>query len=72
MPEHIQLVATSAARAANRDEFANAIEQATGQCLRVLSGKEEALGIAAGLQRTPVPQCGDLSVFDIGGGSLEQ
>ena len=71
--DHIQLVATSAVRdASNRDEFAEAIKDATGYPLRVLSGKEEALGIAAGLQSDPqFRHETDLSVFDIGGGSLE-
>ncbi|MGB0371607.1 MAG: phosphatase [Opitutales bacterium] len=72
-PESIQLVATSAVRdAANRDQFAEAIFKKTGHALRVLSGEEEALGIAAGLQSDPAFRSEtDLSVFDIGGGSLE-
>lgn len=72
-PERIQLVATSAVRdAANQELFAKAISQRTGQSLQILSGHDEALGIAAGLQSDPAFRHeSELSVFDIGGGSLE-
>lgn len=68
------IVATSAVREAlNRAEFANAIEQRTGQMLRVLSGDEEAEAIAAGVQEDPAVQgkLTEFSLFDQGGGSME-
>ena len=72
-PDAVQLVATSAVRdAINRESFRSAIAQRTGHDLRILTGEEEALGIAAGLQSDPAFRWEkDLSVFDIGGGSLE-
>lgn len=72
-PKYVLIVATSAIReAANKDSFIEAVHAATGHPVYVLSGKEEALGIAKGVLIDP--QFKDLKnfcLFDIGGGSLE-
>lgn len=68
------IVATSAVReSVNRSEFAAAIEKRTGQKLRVLTGDEEAGGIAAGVQEDPSIQgkVTEFNLFDQGGGSME-
>jgi exopolyphosphatase/guanosine-5'-triphosphate,3'-diphosphate pyrophosphatase len=68
------IVATSAVReAVNRADFAKAIEALTGQKLGVLSGDEEAMGIATGVQEDPAlrGKSNDFSLFDQGGGSME-
>lgn len=73
-PTAIAIVGTSVFRtAANAREFAEAISEATGTPLRVLSGEEEAEGIAAGVLTDSLVR--DLprvpAIFDLGGGSLE-
>ncbi|MFP6900363.1 MAG: phosphatase [Opitutales bacterium] len=72
-PTLIRVVATGAVRdASNGKRFAEKVEDATGHPLEVLSGDEEAFGIATGLVTDPV--LGDQQDFlacDLGGGSLE-
>jgi exopolyphosphatase/guanosine-5'-triphosphate,3'-diphosphate pyrophosphatase len=70
--ERIVIVATSAVREArNGADFASALQQATGQSVRVISGAEEARltlrGVMHGLAGGP----STLVTFDIGGGSTE-
>jgi exopolyphosphatase/guanosine-5'-triphosphate,3'-diphosphate pyrophosphatase len=49
-PDHVRLVATGAVRdASNGKYFATCVKEATGHLLAILSGHEEASGIAAGL-----------------------
>ncbi|MEX0323721.1 MAG: Ppx/GppA phosphatase family protein [Puniceicoccaceae bacterium] len=70
----LRIVATSAVRtAANGHEFMDAVEQATGILPEVLSGSEEAEGIALGVRTDPAiaEELHDFTVFDLGGGSLE-
>ena len=72
-PDHIRLVATGAVRdASNGNEFAECVRTATGHDLVILSGEEEAAGIAAGLATDPVlTGKPDFLACDLGGGSLE-
>lgn len=68
------IVATSAVRRArNGGDFFAAIERRTGIGPRLLSGDEEAEGIARGVLTDPALRHlgGSLSIFDLGGGSLE-
>jgi len=67
------LVATSAVRdAGNRAEFAARILAATGAPLEILSGDDEALLIARGIQTDPALRgAKDFCLLDLGGGSLE-
>ena len=69
----IAVVATSMVRdAKNGAEFAEAIEESTGEKLRILTGKQEAEGIAAGIATDPdLAGKARLGIFDLGGGSLE-
>lgn len=71
--ESIAIVATSMVREAlNRAEFAEEIEDATGERLRILTGAQEAAGIAAGVATDPaLAGVKRLGIFDLGGGSLE-
>lgn len=73
-PKATAIVGTSVFRTAtNARAFAEAVFEATGIPLRVLSGEEEAENIAAGVA-TDLQLC-DLpcppAIFDLGGGSLE-
>lgn len=72
-PAQVQVVGTSAVREAkNHSLLSERIYALTGLHLRILSGEEEALAIAQGVQLDP--QLKDLSsfnLFDLGGGSLE-
>ena len=71
--EHIVAVATAAIRTApNRDELVDAVEDAGGVELSVLSGEEEARLSFVGATRTllEAPQ-GTIAVIDVGGGSSE-
>jgi exopolyphosphatase/guanosine-5'-triphosphate,3'-diphosphate pyrophosphatase len=72
-PARTILVATSAVRAAvNGPVFRARVRDATGQDLRILSGKEEAALIGRGLLTDPaLAGLRDFYVFDLGGGSLE-
>jgi exopolyphosphatase/guanosine-5'-triphosphate,3'-diphosphate pyrophosphatase len=73
--DQVAIVATSAVREAiNRHAFVTAVERATGERVRVISGEEEAAltltGVLSGLDREG-PAAGATLVFDIGGGSTE-
>lgn len=69
----IKIVATSAVRSArNRDHFRNAVRIKTGHDIDILSGDEEANGIAAGiLTDSNLAELHSFTAFDLGGGSLE-
>lgn len=69
----IAIVATSMVREAkNAAEFAEELLDCTGEKLRILSGDEEAAGIAAGVATDPAfDGVAKLGIFDLGGGSLE-
>jgi exopolyphosphatase/guanosine-5'-triphosphate,3'-diphosphate pyrophosphatase len=71
--EKIAIVATSMVREAkNAGEFAEELLDCTGEKLRILSGDEEAAGIAAGVATDPAfSGVAKLGIFDLGGGSLE-
>lgn len=68
-----RIVATSAVRSAvNGHEFTNAVRWLTGEEVGVLTGEEEAAGIARGVRTDPaIGALQDFTVFDLGGGSLE-
>ena len=73
--EQVAIVATSAVReATNREAFVTALERATGERVRVISGEEEAsltlAGVLGGLDGD-LPAAGATLVYDIGGGSTE-
>lgn len=72
-PDKILITATSAVRdASNKEEFQHHIESATGHPLVILSGEEEAKGIAQGILTDPkLTHASDFCLFDLGGGSLE-
>ena len=72
-PSHIRIVATGAVReAANGKDFAERILETTGHAPTILSGEEEASGIAAGLATDPsLAHHHDFLACDLGGGSLE-
>ncbi|MGA1204545.1 MAG: Ppx/GppA phosphatase family protein [Opitutales bacterium] len=68
------IVATEAVRrAANRGQFSERVETATGNKPITLSGEEEADAIAQGILTDPSLDLGKdvFSAFDLGGGSLE-
>jgi exopolyphosphatase / guanosine-5'-triphosphate,3'-diphosphate pyrophosphatase len=71
--EHVIAVATAAIRSApNRGELAEAVEEAGGMRLSVLTGEEEARLSFVGATRTLLePPAGTIAVLDIGGGSSE-
>jgi exopolyphosphatase/guanosine-5'-triphosphate,3'-diphosphate pyrophosphatase len=75
--ERIRFVATSATRdAANRDEFADAVQKILGASVEVISGTEEAaLSYRGALTALAPADADDLSVrhlvVDLGGGSTE-
>jgi exopolyphosphatase/guanosine-5'-triphosphate,3'-diphosphate pyrophosphatase len=69
----VRAVGTAAIRrAANRRQFVDAVREATGLSVEILSGEEEARlafqGAAGTLEHPP---SGDLAVIDVGGGSSE-
>ena len=71
---NIRIVATSAVRSAsNGVMFMEAISNATGCMAEILSGEEEAEGIALGVRTDPAigDKYDNFTVFDLGGGSLE-
>ena len=72
-PDRIAIVATSAVRdAMNGMDLIDAVEEATGIEMRVLSGTEEATYIGRGLACDPaINGTRDFIQMDIGGGSLE-
>ena len=70
----LQIVATSAVRsAANGHVFMEAVRALTGMSPVILTGAEEADGIANGVRTDPAieTRLDDFTVFDLGGGSLE-
>jgi len=69
----IKAVATEAFRkSSNSSEIASLIEGKFSFKLKVLSGTEEASGVAKGLQTDPnVNKLGSYTALDIGGGSME-
>ena len=71
--EEIVVVATAAIRGAtNREELANAVQEAGGTPLSVLTGDEEARLAFVGATRTLLePGAGTMAVVDVGGGSSE-
>ena len=71
--ETIQVLSTSAVRdAENRKEFTQKVVEQTGLPLAILSGEEEAQGIANGIAQEPaVNAMAPYTVSDLGGGSLE-
>jgi len=72
-PVHRRIVATSAVRdARNRADFAARVQALAHAPIEVLSGEDEALLIARGIQTDPALG-GDksFSIMDLGGGSLE-
>jgi len=69
-----RIVATSAVRSAvNGEEFIRLIHARTGVLPGILSGQEEADGIAYGVRTDPAIRgaFNQFTVFDLGGGSLE-
>ncbi len=72
-PQSLEIVSTSAVRdAGNRDEFSKRVLDGTGHPLKVLTGLEEAEGIAHGIAQEPsLDPHFPYSVSDLGGGSLE-
>jgi exopolyphosphatase/guanosine-5'-triphosphate,3'-diphosphate pyrophosphatase len=71
--ERLVAVATAAIRqAANREELRDAVSEAGGMELDVLSGEEEARLAFVGATRTLLqPADGTIAVIDVGGGSSE-
>lgn len=70
-PEKIAIVGTSLFRTAeNAQDFTNAVFEATGTPMKILSGQEEATLVAAGVMTEP-RLCAPCAIFDLGGGSLE-
>ena len=72
-PCDVRIVATGAVRdAINGKDFARLVLDATGHRLAILSGEEEATGIATGVSTDPaLVDDADFLVCDLGGGSLE-
>lgn len=72
-PTHWRIVATSAVRdAANKAEFIQRVQTATGVTLEILSGDDEARLIARGIQTDPALNgAQEFCIADLGGGSLE-
>lgn len=70
-PSREAIVGTSLFRTAeNAEEFARAVEVATGTPMHILSGIEEAKLVAAGVATDPSVRL-PCAIFDLGGGSLE-
>ena len=71
--DELIIVATSAVReATNQTEFADILREETGHHLRILSGEEEAEGIAQGILTDPqLLDEQEINLIDLGGGSLE-
>ena len=71
--EQIVAVATTAIRTAgNRDELVDAVQEAGGMALSILSGEEEARLSFVGATRTLLERPeGSVAVVDVGGGSSE-
>jgi exopolyphosphatase / guanosine-5'-triphosphate,3'-diphosphate pyrophosphatase len=68
----VRAVATSAVRdAVNGRDFCRMVLDQTGINLEIIDGTEEAVLTLAGVESAVDESCGDLVVFDIGGGSTE-
>ena len=69
----VRAIATSATReAANGDELAEHVRDASGVALEVIDGDEEArLAFVGTLASLDEPQAGEIGVVDVGGGSTE-
>jgi exopolyphosphatase/guanosine-5'-triphosphate,3'-diphosphate pyrophosphatase len=69
----IRAIATSATReAANGDELAQHVQEASGIALEVIDGDEEArLAFVGALGVLDEPHAGEIGVVDVGGGSTE-
>ena len=72
-PEKVLVVATSAVRdAVNKNAFQQEVETSTGQKIRILSEKEEAVLIGRGISCDPdLPNHKSFCAIDLGGGSME-
>jgi len=72
--QQVAILGTSAVRdCANRAEFAALIQATVGVPLTIISGEVEARLVAAGVRTDPAyADCPHLTVFDLGGGSLER
>src|ERR1051326_3636279 len=68
----LRIIATSAARdAVNKKELLDAIQQASGHAVEVISGDQEADWVFEGVTSDPVFATEPLLVIDVGGGSTE-
>ena len=72
-PDTVLVVATSAVRdAVNQDVFQQEVETITGQKLRILHEREEAMFIGRGISCDPdLPNRKSFCAIDLGGGSME-
>lgn len=72
-PDTVLVVATSAVRdAVNQDAFQQEVETVTGQKLRILSEREEAMFIGRGISCDPdLLNRKSFCAIDLGGGSME-
>lgn len=69
---HVRAIATEACRLAkNGPDFIARIEKETGISFDIITAGEEAALAAAGCAALADPSCGNVLVFDIGGGSTE-
>ncbi len=69
--EMLPFVTSALREASNCDQVIAEVERKTGVALRVLSGQDEARATFLAVRRWYGWSAGTLSVFDIGGGSLE-
>lgn len=69
--EMLPFVTSALREASNCDEVIAEVKERTGVALRVLSGRDEARATFLAARRWYGWSAGTLSVFDIGGGSLE-
>ena len=72
-PDTVRVVATSAVRdAVNQEVFQQEVETVTGQKLRILREREEAMFIGRGISCDPdLPNRKSFCAIDLGGGSME-
>jgi len=71
-PARVRVIATSAARdALNQDELVAAIQKASGLCVEVISGEQEADWVFRGVISDPAFAGRPLLIVDVGGGSSE-
>lgn len=71
--QEVAILGTSAVRdCANRSEFGALVRATAGVPLTIISGEVEARLVAAGVRTDPAfAACPNLTIFDLGGGSLE-